>query len=200
MYPQIHLAKKNLISKCGLTFLMLLKSMNQRYNIFSIVTEQKLRGCVFLLQMYFSLRFKLWLRWIDNRLGYQNLYQHRYQNKIPDELATKLWKPMIVFENSKEGKVLKFDQSSSDMFLYREGESKDAPLKQWDEARIYPSNETKIAWRSENLLKFKCAFDLHYLPFDTQTCYVKVRDMQRTNSCHKKLCNLTLKICSSWIW
>ena len=108
---------------------------------------------------------------------------------------------MIVFENSKEGKVLKFDQSSSDMFLYREGESKDAPLKQWDEARIYPSNETKIAWRSENLLKFKCAFDLHYLPFDTQTCYVKVRVMQRTNSCHKILCNLTLiKICSSWIW
>ena len=151
--------------------------------------------------MYFSLRFKLWLRWIDDRLGYQNLYQHRYQNKIPDELATKLWKPMIVFENSKEGKVLKFDQSSSDMFLYREGESKDAPLKQWDEARIYPSNETKIAWRSENLLKFKCAFDLHYLPFDTQTCYVKVRVMQRTNSCHKILCNLTLiKICSSWIW
>ena len=124
--------------------------------------------------MYFSLRFVLWLRWKDNRLTFENLDETYYHNKLSENEASKLWTPVIQLKNNQEGKVLKFD-SSSEMFLRRNQTSiKVAPLDQAFDAKVYESNETEIIWMSTHLLKFKCQFDLYYLPFDNQTCYVEV--------------------------
>merc|ERR1711974_567455 len=61
------------------------------------------------------------------------------------------------------------------MFLRRNQTSmKVAPLDQAFDAKVYESNETEIIWMSTHLLKFKCQFDLYYLPFDNQTCYVEL--------------------------
>ena len=126
--------------------------------------------------MYFSLRFVLWLKWSDERLIYENLDQNYWKNKVSDDKAAKLWKPLIVFKNNVEGKILSFDPSSSGLFLKRLGPSSNykTTLSKFHEAKVYSSNETAISWRSEHLLKFKCQFDLFYLPFDTQTCFVEV--------------------------
>ena len=124
--------------------------------------------------MYVSLRFILWLKWIDTRLGYENLAEKYYRNKISDDKAAKLWKPLVVFKNNVEGQNLQFEPSTSDIFLNRTGGSTEAPLEQAYEAEVYASNETEIIWRSTHLMKFKCQFDLYYLPFDNQTCFVEV--------------------------
>ena len=124
--------------------------------------------------MYFSMRFRLWLKWIDQRLCYENLAEKWFQNKLPDNQATKLWKPMITFKNHVEGKMLKFHPSSSDIFLKKTGQSQVAEPHHYHEAKVYASNETEIIWSSAHLLEFKCKFDLFYLPFDNQTCFVQV--------------------------
>ena len=128
-------------------------------------------------QMYFSLRFSLWLAWYDSRLYFENLDEDYWKNKISKDKAEKMWMPLIVFKNNMEGKILTFDPSSSDLFLKRLGSRRNikTPLSKFHEAKVYSSNETAILWRSEHLLKFKCQFDLFYLPFDTQTCFVEVR-------------------------
>ena len=127
--------------------------------------------------MYFSLRFVLWSKWFDSRLFYENVDEEYWKNKVTEEKAKKLWTPLIVFKNNMEGKILTFDPSSSDLFLSRQGSRRNnatTPLSQFHEAKVYSPNETAIYWRSEHLLKFKCQFDMFYLPFDTQTCLVEV--------------------------
>ena len=127
------------------------------------------------LQMSFSLRFNVWLKWTDTRLIFQNLNEDHYQNVIPEYKATKLWKPMLEFKNSNEGQILTYHSSSSDMLVVRNGVGKVAPPSQWDEGRLFNSSETEILWRSAHLMKFKCHLDLYFFPFDYQTCHVKVR-------------------------
>ena len=126
--------------------------------------------------MYFSLRFVLWLKWSDSRLIYENLDEYLWKNKVSNDKAARLWTPLIVFKNNMEGKILAFDPSKSNLFIDRLGPRTNykTPLSQFHEAKLYSSNETAIYWRSEHLLKFKCQFDLFYLPFDTQTCFVEV--------------------------
>ena len=126
--------------------------------------------------MYFSLRFVLWLKWSDSRLIYENLDENHWKNKVSNDMAAKLWTPWIVFKNNIDGKILAFDPSSPSLFLKRLSSRKnlETPLSRFHEAQLYSSNETAIYWRSEHLLKFKCRFDLFYLPFDTQTCFVEV--------------------------
>ena len=123
-------------------------------------------------QMYFSLRFVLWLKWSDDRLTYENLWK----NEVSNDKAARLWTPLIVFKNNIDGKILAFDPSSPSLFLKRLSSRKnlETPLSRFHEAQLYSSNETAIYWRSEHLLKFRCQFDLFYLPFDTQTCFVEV--------------------------
>ena len=127
-----------------------------------------------IFQMYVSIRFVLWLKWIDSRLTYENLAEDYYHNRLSKVEAAKLWTPTIILKNSIEGKNLQFDPSTTNLFLKKEGESSEVSLNQAYEAKMYAANETNIIWRSGQLLKFKCQFDLFYLPFDNQTCFVKV--------------------------
>ena len=126
--------------------------------------------------MYFSLRFVLWSKWFDSRVLYENVDEEYWKNKVKEEKAKKLWTPLIVFKNNMEGKILTFDPSSSDLYLSQQGSRRNntTPLSQFHEGKVSSPNETAIYWRSEHLLKFKCQFDMFYLPFDTQTCLVEV--------------------------
>ena len=124
--------------------------------------------------MYISIRFVLWLKWIDSRLLYENLDEDYFRNRLSKENAARLWTPTVILKNSMEGKNLQFDPSHTNLFLDRHGNSSQAPLNQAYEAKMYSANKTSIIWRSGHLLKFKCQFDLFYLPLDNQTCFIQV--------------------------
>ena len=128
--------------------------------------------------MYFSLRFSVWLKWIDARLQYHNLDADVYENVVPEMVAAQLWLPALYFKNSIEEQILNYD-SSSEILIWRNGHSKKAPLSQLNEAKIYNSSQTLLEWTSVQFKKFKCKFDLYYLPFDNQTCVVEVRHFTR---------------------
>ena len=120
------------------------------------------------------MNFNVWLRWTDDRLQYQNLNHLEYENAISSDLTGEIWKPLLVFENNNERKILKYVESSSVMMLDRKGNASKAPLCQIDEARVYKSNETELVLGTLHLLQFNCDFDLFYIPFDNQTCYAEV--------------------------
>ena len=130
------------------------------------------------LQMYFSLKFNIWLRWKDQRIGYEFLKQDSFENEIEEKIAEELWKPILIFENHKEREIerqlLRYSPIQSIMMAQKNGQSTGNPLFQIYEARLYSPNETEILWRSRHYKKFKCHFNMFYFPFDHQTCYVKV--------------------------
>ena len=129
--------------------------------------------------MYFSLKFNVWLKWMDTRLHYHNLNSNQFLNVIPKDLTKDLWTPLLVFENNKERHILTFDERSSVLMLVGNGLARQNPFYQPDEARVFKSSQTEIHWWSVHLKKFRCHFKLHYFPFDQQSCYVQVRKLQQ---------------------
>ena len=133
----------------------------------------------FQFQNFFSLKFNLWLIWKDDRLGFQNLKSHHFQNEISGEVIERLWKPQLVYANSNEKslkrRMLMYDPLSSTLMAQRgKGKGIEAPLTQVDEAIVYSSNETELLWRTDVFSAFNCHFDMRYFPFDHQSCYVEV--------------------------
>ena len=114
--------------------------------------------------MYFSLKFNVWVQWKDIRLSYQNLRESRFKNELSEEKIKKLWKPRLEFVNSQSKhttrQILQYHPLSSTLMLNRHGPSSEAPLSQWDEARVYSSNTTKILWKSVHFMSFTCDFSL----------------------------------------
>ena len=130
--------------------------------------------------MYFSLKFNIWVQWKDIRLTFQNLRESHFKNEVSEEKIKKLWKPKLKFVNSQskdtDKQILQYSPLSSTVMLSREGFSSEAPLSQWDEARVYNSNTTKILWKSVHFMSFTCDFAMFYFPFDHQICYIEVRE------------------------
>ena len=124
--------------------------------------------------MFFSLKFNVWLEWKDERLSFQNLKKDYFLNKITDDTAMDLWTPKPAFENNLDRPAIRYDPSSSVIFLARNGTSFGAKLSQLDEAMVYNSSETKLRMKTCHFMSFKCHFNLNYFPFDHQTCYIEV--------------------------
>ena len=132
----------------------------------------------FLFQQYLYLKFHVWMQWIDYRLGFQNLKKSYLENEIPDGVSRRLWKPDLVFVNAlhRQNVQKEADLSYRIMIMMdKNGSSTEAPLDQFDEAKVYHSEKTQIWMQTVNILHFKCDFDLLYFPFDTQTCAAEVR-------------------------
>ena len=128
--------------------------------------------------MYFSLKFNIWLKWKDIRLTFQNLKESHFQNEVSAKNIENLWKPRLKYVNSQskktEKQILQYSSLSSAIMLSREGPFTEAPLSQWDEARVYNSSTTEILWRSLHFMSFACDFEMFYFPFDLQICFIKV--------------------------
>ena len=117
------------------------------------------------------------MQWVDYRLGFQNLKKSYLENEIPDDVSRRLWKPDLVFVNALHRQNV---QKESDLsyrimiMMDKNGSSTEAPLDQFDEAKVYDSEKTQIWMQTVNILHFKCDFDLLYFPFDSQTCAAEV--------------------------
>ena len=151
----------------------------QAYYLFEIVFITK--SVYLLFQMYFSLKFSIWLKWSDNRLEYQNLNEDHFQNIVSKEVAAELWKPVLILENYIGDKVggqrLEYSPIFSDMMLVRNGEGVSAGLSILHEAKVYNSSKTEILLKSHQFLRFECQMDLLFFPFDDQKCHVKVKKL-----------------------
>ena len=140
--------------------------------------------------MLVSLKLNVKLTWTDDRIRFQNLRKHFFQNKLSDDMATKIWIPQPIFANNHDRVAIEYMPSSSDIFLVRNGSSTEAPLSQKDEAKVYHPNETRIILRTMHHMKFKCQFNLAYFPFDYQICYAVVGSSKSMISSHCSKDNL----------
>lgn len=128
-----------------------------------------------LQQLSFELNFDLVLLWNEGRFDrLKNLRRGMYSNKISTEGAEKLWIPNVEFKNSRQRMFVTFDEQTS-LWVSSADNSTPAGIDEFNEARIYAIDSSKIAFLKSYKMAFKCKFDLTYYPFDMQHCGVQVR-------------------------
>ena len=126
--------------------------------------------------------FAIRLEWVDSRIFYENLREKSSDNRLPDSTIKQMWKPLLYPRNNLNRETLHYTQGSSSLTLKRNGSSKTAPASQLDEAKVYDPEETIISMKTYHIMKFKCAFDFSYFPFDLQLCKAEVSHLTQTMS------------------
>ena len=85
----------------------------------------------------------------------------------------KIWIPNIVFSNSPDKIYTKVDSLSALNVIRRGNMLRKFNFEQ-NEFEEFQGNENPIIFENIYFLKLTCKFDLHYYPFDTQTCLITV--------------------------
>ena len=118
----------------------------------------------------FEAKIRLLLTWKDYRLDFANLQAKG--NIIEEEVQTKLWTPPIRFANTKHGVLLNDEETT--MEIIQVGTFVANDINDLHEANIFKGNENELNYSREYQENFHCSFDLHYYPFDSQTCTITI--------------------------
>ena len=130
-----------------------------------------------LQQLSFELSFDIYLFWNEPRIDrLYNLRKDWYSNKISNIGAKGLWIPRLEFKNSKERIFVTYDDESSDLWVNMDqgGNSTPAGIDEFNEARIFPVDQSTLVLVKSYKMAFKCDYQLIYYPFDKQHCFIQV--------------------------
>ena len=95
-------------------------------------------------------------------------------NAVNEQDQVKLWIPNLVFENSLEKKYVR-NEALSTLSIKKEGNFERKFSFEMNEYEEYDGKMTPFVYANTYDMKLMCELDLHFYPFDTQTCYIKVR-------------------------
>ena len=124
-----------------------------------------------------SFKFKITLRWFENRVTYQNLKKHPTNNLLTQEEVKMLWLPLVIYWNTDQDKTTRLGRIwewKTDILVQREGGAKRNSLEDIDEAEIFKGSENSLRMEQTYTHAFQCVFKLSKYPFDTQVtlCFV----------------------------
>ena len=125
--------------------------------------------------MRFTADFTVIAEWIDTSLTWNDLYQDDYLNVPSKEVNEKFWIPIFVFGNSKHNLQIPID-SKEKVLVKRRGIQRMADQNHLNETAYFLGSENPLLLSRDFTLKFKCDFNLHYFPFDTQSCMIMIND------------------------
>ena len=155
--PDIILDKSGKIQKKNIKISLLIKEIES-------IEEVKSR---------FTATFTLKVEWIDARLTWYDLNEDIDLNIPSKEHKRNIWFPKILIANSKDNVEVPND-SQSKIRVRMNGNltmsSKEIPR----ESALFNGGENHIIYSRQFSEKLKCAFDLSFFPFDTQTCSISL--------------------------
>ena len=117
----------------------------------------------------FHAKIEVYLTWTDYRLEYHNLHEHN----IIDPM-TEIWIPKLLFSNANENRFTEYDDKAT-VSVIKSGPPKLVGLETLHETYIYKGSENYLDFYREYFMVFKCVYDLHYYPFDTQYCTIDLK-------------------------
>ena len=107
--------------------------------------------------------------WYDDRHTYVNLKEEADLNTLTSVEKDDIWKPFIVFSNTKTQKTVLTDQK----VIARIGKKGDHEAGDRTEAiksYYFKGGENTITFSRIYDIKFICEYDVAWYPFDVQTC------------------------------
>ena len=117
----------------------------------------------------FHAKIEVSMTWTDYRLEFHNLHEHN----IVDQM-TKIWIPALQFSNANENRYTEDDYEAT-ISVIKSGPPQLVGLNKLHEAYIFQGSENYLNFYREYFMVFKCVYDLHNYPFDTQYCTIDLK-------------------------
>ena len=124
--------------------------------------------------------FLLALRY-DWRLSFANLKNNFMLNAVNDYDQSRIWIPNLVFENSPKKKYTANEPLSTLNIIKKVGSFERKFSFELNEYEEYEGAQTPLVYGNTFDMRLMCELDLHFYPFDTQTCYIKVSLIETTS-------------------
>ena len=124
----------------------------------------------------YVLKFRLTLEWYDFRIRYYNLKKERSSNALSLEEHKQLWIPYLVFENTENNEATE-GTKDTELTLVREGNFIRSDKTVPEEINIFEGGSNRIMFEQIYTKEFKCVYELHLYPFDTQVAEVSIQLM-----------------------
>ena len=126
------------------------------------------------VKMSFSAKFDLHAEWFDQRLTWNDLNNDKFLNIPNEEVIEKLWIPTVVFDNTETRFETPLDVKSR-ILVRKLGKHTVSPIEEMEEIAYYKGSENSLQYSRDFFLRFKCHFELHYYPFDSQICTILMK-------------------------
>lgn len=133
----------------------------------------------------YSLKFTFVMEWYDYRLVFHNLKDRRSANALTTEEVKKIWIPRLVFSNTQNNEATR-GVDDTEITVTKEGNYTRSEEDVVDEINIFKGKENRLTFETSYTKIFRCEYQLHMYPFDTQRCVVDITI--------KKLDKVSLKI------
>ena len=118
-----------------------------------------------------SFKFKISLKWRENRVIYQNLKNDSTNNALRQEQIRTLWLPLVIYWNTDQDETTRLGvewEWKTNVFVERKGKAKRNVMADIDEAEIFQGYENSLRMEQTYTHAFQCVFELSKYPFDTQ--------------------------------
>ena len=114
-----------------------------------------------------ELKFHLLLEWLDPRLKFLNLKESLSSNVPTSAEVANLWLPSVIFSNTKDNEAT-YLTADTIIAIQRERQVSQAEEDVVDEVNIFEGSENRITFQQGYAKYFKCEYQLHLYPFDSQ--------------------------------
>ncbi len=117
----------------------------------------------------------------DWRLSFSNIRSSaKVENIIGSEERDAIWIPNLYFDNSVEETYIYNDLLSS-LSIYQNGSGIQRIDQYLQENVWYNGSENNLIFLRTYKMGLVCEFDLHYYPFDSQTCSIQVTQSKQSS-------------------
>ena len=114
-----------------------------------------------------ELKFHLLMEWYDSRLKFHNLKQSLSSNVPTEKEINSIWLPNLIFSNTKNNDATYLTPDTI-IAVMREGTIAHADAEAVHEVNIFDGAENRVTFQQGYAKYFKCEYQLHLYPFDTQ--------------------------------
>ena len=122
----------------------------------------------------YGAKFTVTLRWRDERLSFNNLRAESNMNSIRPAETEKIWFPEFYFDNTRE-KVKNIIDDSAVLRVLRNGSGGLSSSEDTENKLIFRGGENWLQYQRFYSQLFHCDFNLHWYPFDYQTCFLDIK-------------------------
>ena len=122
-----------------------------------------------------SFKFGIILKWLENRVTYQNLKKDTTNNLLRQEEVRMIWLPLVIYWNTDQDETTRLGvewEWKTTVMVQREAKAESNPLADIDEAEIFQGAENTLRMEQTYTHAFQCVFKLSKYPFDTQVLHL----------------------------
>ena len=122
---------------------------------------------------YLKLKFKISLQWMDARVNFYNIKTDENMNSLSLEEQMTIWTPTIVFWNTEE-QLKTINDLNTFASVRRSGKGSLIAREVNEDIEVFKGSENEITISRIYSIKFFCEYQMHWYPFDQQTCLIEM--------------------------